>query len=263
MLIDPRRSFLNYPGGFPGFNEGHPAARGIGQGVGFVGIAYQDNFLNVLDGGVGTVVGSSTPQLTDFGRAMTFAANALLSFPGFRAANDAANTIAAIYKPVSSSNTFLFQNSSTGSGVSFKMDTVGVNGLQFDPWGGSPALSTLVPVNGHTQFMAMSTDYSTAAYFIIADFNTGSVQIVSTTPPAVPTPPNGTYVVGNANTINVGAGGSLHALMFSPTFMSIAEMVQWAYDPWSLWYPSASRNFSVGVFVPPPVLTFGLAAAEW
>jgi hypothetical protein len=245
MLIDPRRSSLNYPlGAMPGFNETHPASRGIGPGSGFVGVAMGDNFLNLLDGGVGTKSGGGaiTANYSEFGPAITVTGTSVLTYPGFPTTFDAANTMGAIYWLANTTDiTFLIHSSSANNGIELKTSGPG---LIFDVFGGTAVTFSSSLVAQQMLFLGLSGHYaSQTVNFVVMNLENGTLfKKVDTGFLAAGTAPNGTYSIGNSGSGVSPATGRLCASMMSPAYLSMSELVQWAYDPWSFWYPPVTRN---------------------
>lgn len=239
---------LAYPAGVaPGFDPTHPAAAAsMGYGHGFSGIASSGGITNILTGKSGTLVGAPTAKVLAMGPTINFGGGAstdAVTFAGQSTINDTAITLAGIVVMDTNAGTTqsIIQNDfGSASGVGIRNNT---GALQFYA---SSLGSNLSPffcfVVGVPTFFAVSVSGSLGtANFLSKRLDTGAVLTSSTTLAySITRAPNGTYVVGNSTSANQGCGGSIGAVMFAPTFMSGQQLLKWADDPWSFWYPNAN-----------------------
>ncbi len=241
----PLRNVLSYPVGIPaGFDPNHIASKGIALKHGFSGVAMGANFVNLLDGVVGSLTGTPTasigaigPNTQYNGQAQTVAS----SFAGQSTTKDTAATIAGIVllPSINGATSCLF--STTGSAAT---------GIQFF----YTATTGVINITGLTGTGGTNTSLAFAAnipYFVIASrsgdagtnsfllmrLDNGKIQTDTQTAVTLGGAPNGTYAVANTPGTARSFGGKIAALMFSPAYMPIPQMLQWAQDPWSFWYP--------------------------
>lgn len=232
---------LGFPAGrTPGFNPSHPASGGISAGRGFSGVASGGSFRSLITGKVGTLNNTPTGGIkANLGPIVNFTASADgLKFAGQSTANDSDFTIGAILSfNTLGSLSCVFGTSATGD--SLMLHKSAANVLAIRTGGGNqpsdaPALVASVPY-----FVAVSvtgTGAGTAKY-VQTNLSTGVVQ-TGTGQSAARTPgSDGTYVVGNWAFFSLPTLGNIAAIMYAPSFISSQQLMQWAQNPWSFWYP--------------------------
>lgn len=253
-----RPSPFAYPGGLPGFDPSHPAAQGMTPGHAFSGIA-NSGFINLLTRKAGTKVSTPAPAIIgSVGPSQLFSGGTQsFTFAGQSTKNDVSFTVAAIVQFTAvTTNTYFFSSSGAAStGFALGLSTVSLISLAFP--GGGTGLSIASPTftNGIPFFIAVSaTQVGSNFIWNYAIVNLQSGQIFSgsgTTASTGPVAPNGTYMVGNTPAGFHPANGNLAATMFAPAFFSKAQLLQWAQDPWSFWYPrSLDLSMMLGGIAP-------------
>ena len=221
---------LAFPSGArAGFNAVHIAAGGIR----FSGVAQSAGFLNLLNGKNGTNTGTPTVLIHGLlGPATTYPSNSdYTTFTGGPSVTDTETTFAAILVPNTLSG-FQYYFSDSGG------DALGVNGnLYYIRFGGTSNDSGLTLTVGVPYFLAASANAS-AVNFAVMRLDNGKF-VEATTASGTNLASTGTYRIATVP----GAGGSsglasVAAAMKNSKFMPAAALKQWAYDPWSFWYPT-------------------------
>jgi hypothetical protein len=231
---------LVFPGRLPGFNPNHLASGGIIKGTGLSWISKGANGQNLLNGAKGTVVGTAANIVgkifSPLGMTTGFvAANTnSLSYSGNTTTNNTSATFAAMfYTPTLTTGPYI-TNSSGSSGIGAGVSSAGALINSNFGQGGSGGAATIV-VN--TPYFAIWSISPSNINYLTLNLNNGKVTTQSVANSVVPTAPNGTYQIGSNSgdadfsTVNIAAA------MFSPNYLSIAQMRQWAQDPWAFWYP--------------------------
>lgn len=235
---------LGFPGGVrPGFDASHAAAKQIK----FSGVSRGANFGSILKGTVGSLTGTPTSAINAFcGVATNYSASTMNSaFAGFTTNTPAAFTFAVICVPVTLGGATQLIITDGASGSSAGTQGIGFNGS--NKWtvgiGSTPTFiatsSTPAVVANTPYFIAVSELGGTGYNIVVSNLRTGQTtsEVVATaTAISVWT---GTFNVGNQNAAN-GARvfqGLIAAVMCSEGYLSVPQLLQWAQDPWSFWYP--------------------------
>jgi hypothetical protein len=246
------RNPLAFPSGMvAGFDPSHPLSKNIR----FSGIASDGNFFNLLSNKPGTVVGAPSANIDAIlGSNATFTNSTdAANFSGQSTVNDGNVTICCIvyFNSVSASQA-LFASSSVNTGWRFAYDNPsgyfniiagGVTGINMG----------IAPVANVPYFLAASAS-STQSSVVLARLDTGKVTFATSTG-ASPVAPNGTYQVGN-DTFSEVAKAKISTVMFSASFTSLQQLLQFAQDPWSFWYPRKALQLVSGaaaVVYPPAI----------
>ena len=230
------RNPLVFPGGSPGFNPSHPAAKGIAHIHGFSGVATGSGFTNLVTGGVGvesTVMSFSSSNL---GPSLLLASGGTdsISFSGTTIADHTA-TMAVIG---------MMTASSTGQGL-MCTDFSGSGGFRFDigdfTLPGVIAITTIAPSINIPFFYASSkgpTAVNTVIkYLTNGELLTGVVADSST----ANTPGGATQLVGAQAGVSA-ITGNLNAAMWTPAFMNLPQLIAWSQAPWDFWYPPTEKQ---------------------
>lgn len=240
------RNPLAFPGGAPGFDPMHPAARGISLGHGFSGVASTGGFQSLLNGLPATIAGTpSAAILSSIGSCTYMGALSTnkLSFAGQSTATDVNATLAVVVMLSSlATASGFFETSGTNAGwrivARSSTGTFGMTAGGVSDFNSNITLSINVPY-----FVVASTKGGTSGTvvnYLVKNLLTGSVYTnVSTT--GNPTASNGSYLIG---TDGVGEylRGYIAAAMFAPTFIALPILLAWAARPWDFWYPSAVQT---------------------
>lgn len=245
-FVLPRASPFAFPGTRPGFSPNHPATAGITVFHGFSGISTSvpNGFINLFNGKKNTG-GALTGQkiLNPIGPAGTFSTTSNLSYTGQTAGVvDASITLGAIFLVSSGSGQqYIFSTSGTNAAWRFGRNA---SGNLFLVAGGVVQIDSTIPIANTSvpYFTAVSSSASAnKTNFLLLNLNNGAL-ITQTTTSASPTATNGLYFVGTAFDNNALVG-NLAAVMFSPIYLAMSQLLMWSADPWSFWYPNITPNF--------------------
>lgn len=229
---------LSYPiGRSAGFNPAHRAARGISGINGLSAIASGGNFISLLTGGAGTIGGAPVAGVRSIGPAVDFSAGATTqtTIPIANITNTQ-QTLAVIYFLKTFANTHMLQSGNANVGGAFLF--LDNNGF-VATFSGGAAVSSGIFASLLTvpYFAAVSVSSTLGTNFVVANLATGQTTIATGASVGTISAPGNFAIIGS-DVFNVNFLGYLSAVMFSPTYMSIPELVAWASDPWSFWYPS-------------------------
>lgn len=243
------RSRLGFPAGrAPGIDPSHVAMKGL---LRWSGIARANTFVEIINGGLGTVNGSPTGKVDgSIGPAFNTTTTAdCATFTGRSTATDANFTQAAIFRAAGINTGFqtyiadtnfahtLFSAQSFGGNVANGNLTINTTG-NTNTW----FVSTIIPVNGVPYFAAVSCN-GAVANFVATRLDTGQILTSAIVSTIAGIASNGTYSIAGNNVFNQNAQGPVSAAMFSTAFLSMQELVQWAADPWAFWFPRREQEF--------------------
>jgi hypothetical protein len=232
-----RRNPLAFPGRAPGFDPSHPASTNVILSA----IARADSaaFTNLLNGIASTTTGTISSRIDSIGPAVS--CTTTLSAAVFNSVTlqsaPAGMTFAAIFMVATVSDflNMLFTDGNNAlqigvtnySKVSLYTTTI-YDGLQY---------SYNVPY-----FLAISIT-SGAAVFVLKNLSTGSVISNTLTSVTMPTGiGNGINLVGRVSYGPQYLNGIMAAAMYSEEHLSLQQLLAWAADPWSFWYPATVEN---------------------
>jgi hypothetical protein len=88
---------------------------------------------------------------------------------------------------------------------------------------------------GIPYFLAVSCNAS-ATNFVMSRLDTGQIFTSSTTGISFAAP-NGTYRVGGGGAFHLTGSSEAACCFIGGSFLHLQEMVKWAADPWSFWFP--------------------------
>jgi len=247
------RRGLAYPAGFaPGFDPSHPAA---GPKARFSGIALGGNFVSLFRGNSGSTSGTLIAGIDGrIGPLTKFTGTGPSStFSGQSAVNETSWTIGAIFISNGPGSDVYFCTSSAAGGGQVYLNTnvTTTFGITASGGGGS-ATSGIAAVSGVPYFVAGSVN-SSASNFVVKRLDTGQIFTAQSSGITTATP-NGTYMVGSRAALdNNSCAKGLAAVMATAQFCSLQQLLIWAADHCSFWYP----------FNTPSILTaLGAAAAS-
>lgn len=131
-----------------------------------------------------------------------------------------------------------------GNGVAFAYNVGSINAFVNSGAVSHDFLSVALNV---PYFVAISIDSSNTWNAVATNLMTG--QIRAATKFATATVPSaGTGIChGNSYNHNQPLNGYLAVSMYSNKGMTLADMLQWAADPWSYWYPDNTDDEIVGI----------------
>ena len=250
-----RQSPLIYHGGRPGFDPVHPASNGIR----FSGVASNKDFINLLaTPPLGVATGSSLVVDGLIGQAAKFSGfGHWVKFSGQSTANDQAATVGCILRlnALSGTPTIFASAATTATGYALQINSSGAMTF-YNNASGITGASSFSLIAGTAYFLGGSYN-SGVANFVAVNLQNGQIQTSSTTGMSTAnTAPDGAYLIGSDQFGNSSAS-SIAAIMVSSNLMSIQQLLQWAQDPWSFWYPNhfdLENILSAPVIIVPDVL---------
>jgi hypothetical protein len=255
-LLFKRPNPLAFPGGSPGFDPSHVASRAVA----FSSASVNGNHTNLLRGQPGTIQGSPSAFIDgNIGPATKLALNGQdgLLFSGVGPSGVLsynAITLAGIFVIDTSNENFnaiISTDAGNQQGHYITQDTSSFNALMWTSSGVAVNHLPFVVLPATPYFVAISSVVASAidpAHGVVVNLLTGQIQtfsgLISSILSANPT--SGTYCVGNIGTsLNFGFGGKIAATMVSKAKLSLPELLQWAQDPWSFWYPRKTDFLSL------------------
>jgi hypothetical protein len=257
-----KRPLLAYPGGNPGFDPSHMAA----GGTRFSAIATGNGFINLMKGAAGVITNAPAAVIDGrIGPSVKFANSTdAVTFANQSVAIDASCTFGCIFIPNASiGNATLISTSSNASGgfrlsLNSLVPIVTVNGNS------GPIMTGTSLVIGVPYFCGFSYSPNVAsnATFVLMRLDTGAILTSSPAYGALSSQASsGTYSVGTRVSGNLVSDSTIAAIMYSSALMSKAQLLQWAQDPWSFWYPQKfDLNMMLGASSSSNV--FNISAAE-
>lgn len=142
-------------------------------------------------------------------------------------------------------NSAILMNSGNAAGAQLNLPGPTFIGFVFPNGGTTIATTSIVSLtSGRSYFIAAS--FSVAASLlnaVVLDLSNGVIK--SQSRPQTSTgmfKPNGTYRVGNASGSFQQTWGKIAAVAYLADFLSVPQLAQWAFDPWSFWYPFPSLS---------------------
>ena len=243
-IILRRPNRLIYPGTRPGFDPSHPASAGFAglRGFSVVASTGQINFNSVTTGAAGVVsnVGSSTTVIDSIigPSFVTMGSSVAIQFksPGIV---DTQCTVAAIVREKTNFGVTIFTNCSAAGGIRF--DETNSRNLQLTfPYVAALTASSFAILDVVPFFVAASAIGNGPLNYVATNLQTG--QIFSSATTTGGSSPNGTidsnYYLGLAPTAGASPfDGLIAAVMYSPKYLTMLQLLQWAQDPWAFWYP--------------------------
>jgi hypothetical protein len=215
------------------FDPAHLAA----QNTRFVGIPGGGNFVNLLNGGVGTLAGTPTSSIDSaVGSFCKFPSTTAVTFANNPATADTNFTIAAILRVPTAAGDYVFENSTNGTGgVALRVASTGNVSVRYV--GPGTLATTLSCPAGLPFFVAVSGSGATVLNSVCTHLGTGAIQATTRAGNAIGAS-NGTYIIGDIDTLaaNNSFVNPLGPVMFSANYLSLAQLTQWAQNPWSFWY---------------------------
>jgi len=250
---------LQYPGGMPGFNPSHPASKNIGFSLVPMGASVVDLITckkaNQVPGGNPTYqvlsgLGPSAQVLSNGTPELWYAGGSFVS------GKTAPFTLAAIVQFVAVGNLqYFLHNDSRQATTVNNGGRIGIYNATLQPNSFFLATANFVVDPNNANFVAVANvpyffaaSYNgTTANMVLARLDNGRIfsQVVSSTLTVAASD-------GGAGILNYGSDGtdggsfgidgSLAAAMCNYSYMSIPQLLVWASDPWSFWFPRAQQN---------------------
>lgn len=248
LLFNPYRNPLSYPAGYAtGFDPGHLAAKKTYFSAVSNGTRSMRNILTGASPNANTT--SSGKVYGPIWACPTIANFQHMSFDGFPTDTPSQMTQAGIFV---NNNPASIQSAWGDGGTSANEYTGGMGTVQLTATGEftwrvrgiSSRATGWTIASGVPYFFCASAIKGSGAEdikLLLLDLNTGVLRFgfYGGDNNAV-TAPTGTITIGNPNN---GQGWHIAAAMSSRVALSMPEMLQWAQDPWSFWYPNPGDNW--------------------
>ena len=219
---------LGYPAGFlPGFDSSHAAS----QSTKLSAIASGTTYINMLTGKSTAVSGAQTANMAFIGPSVSGAGGSscnLFTSP-FGTGTPTALTLALILIPVSSTTNVVIL-----VGANDILEIVSL----VPEWAASSTVSSgLSLVLNNPYFVAASALSGTTFNFVTLNLLTGKLQSASVSSAATLGALAATWTIGGSvGSTRVGSKIAACAVTFN--YLSLTQLLAWAADPWSFWYPS-------------------------
>jgi hypothetical protein len=111
-------------------------------------------------------------------------------------------------------------------------------------------------------FLIVSILYGTTINYLAENLLTGQIQFVSSTDAS--TPPSGLtncWMIDDSANEPMNAPGGVACGCITNSFLNQSQMMQWAADPWSYWYPR--KKYSIVRAAAPAGTLFRPSWSEW
>lgn len=207
------------------------------------------SFINLLTGFPGVVTSSGgfpkTSIQSGIGPTQLFdtSGTGVIKFAGMPTTADTQFTIAAIFVPTSAGlNASMLSNSDNGTGIYLRLNGASII-MQYAGIGGNSFNSSFAVNNPY--FVAVSQTTTSIFNAVFVDLRTGSTVSTINGTGSTMVAPSGTYSIGGFNGGNA-SGCYMGPVMYASACMELTELLQWADDPLSFWYPQDMFNTSVG-----------------
>lgn len=240
-LLLRRPSPFAFPGGNPGIDPSHPAAKNLLIST----VALNGSHVDLRNGVTGVITGSPTKLIDGvLGPAVAFSGTTdKLNFANFPTTSFTVGTAAVILRINAQGQISDICGDANGTTAGFGLGHdsltwhIRCGGLFLD------VTSLPAPITGETYFYAVSVfgGNSPLPIFVLVRLSTGQVWYLTghagfSTPATITG--TGNYVVGNRDTtVNRQALANIAATMRSNVYLPLPQMLAWAQDPWSFWYP--------------------------
>ncbi len=239
MLLAPP-SNLEFPAyRAPGFDPTHPASPGLF----YSGIAVSGSFVNLLTGAPASITGTVSAIMTPQGpgaRCVTTLSGLVAATPASVAAS--AITFGAIITLTASIATGVFLQINGGSSSYLYQ----ASRVLFMAAGGSTFSSGVTLALNVPYFVAVSYNGSTARW-VVANLNTGQItQATTSATHTIGTLGGSTTFVSGGTSGAYFMDGQINAGMCAlNNWLSAAQLLAWAADPWAFWYPDDDLDFRI------------------
>lgn len=245
-FLTRHRNPLAYPAGIPpGFDPNHLAS--TGKFV-FSAVAQGGNLVSPKDGKTGVLASTPVPAVYAInGPATVFDTSAdYIEFSGMPQNSPTFSTIAGIIQfigvPGAANQNIFYEDNTIANGVGVRLNTSAK--WTFIMASVAAVASTFASaVAGVPYFYAISHANSSHVNFVVARLDSGQVyaETVSSASTAL-TSSVASCRIGN-NNASAFSNAGISCKMFSRGYLSITELLAWAEDPWSFWYPNPGDNW--------------------
>ena len=244
-ILPFRPNRLAYPGSSPGIDFSHIAMKGMQTA--FSVVPNGANFFNYASAQAGTVA-NGTPTYSLYGSVgpnVYFGTSQWITFANQSTAKATVNMACiATFTSTSGFRPFFCNSTDSSKGIDYCI----LSGITVAFRNGDNVTLVASPATNVPYFIATSSYHPAAGAPISYSLNAVVVNLltgqvftkVASNTSGGPTAANGSFVLGTDATPN--AVGAYIAAAFLGTstgtsLLSIPELLQWAQDPWSFWYP--------------------------
>lgn len=232
---------LVYPVGRPGFDPSHPASNGAQPKRYFIGYPSNGTYVSTQDGSaVGAVTPFATGKITAFGPAILINTGGAdkIAITGLDATTVPPGvTYAAFVQWNAFTGGAQYQTLMAGSGSQI----FGLNlTAKLNLFVSSDNAATFGPALNTPYFVCVSAS-SAGLNLVMTNLLTGQVFSQAKTGVAVGAS-NGSLFIGNSSAGTQPTDGLIGNVAYLPTYLSMPQVLAWAADPWSFWYPPAMQQ---------------------
>lgn len=239
------RTGLAYPAGIKaGFDPSHIAVQGQVTGRIFSAVAHNRNMVSLLRGLPGALGATAITFGMDgiAGPTAVFTDNSTTcttGFSGHTTGTDAVCTMAYIGVFPSAPTATAVLNSSNAS----NRMAMGIVGGFYNVYVGTAFtdVSSGIPVLTGAPFFLCCSLRTGASNFVLVNLATGKVTTAISATAFTNNTTDGIFQVGANSQVN-STNLNLSAVMYSPKSMNMSQLLKWAADPWSFWYPQQARS---------------------
>jgi hypothetical protein len=231
-LPNIRPNLRAFPGTAPAINVSHPAYNKLRV----AGVAIGSGVVNLANNRPATL-GGATVVSTTAGPGVAGASGAPVAYQNFVTETTATVTLSAIFVYTTLSATRIIFG---GSGI--QLASLGPSNVQIIVSGVGIALTPTLPtlVNGHTYFFAASSNTSAPRISVVlADLTTGALFTATGT-----TAINAVLTPSTPFTGLQSFNSRINAQSWSSAPLTLQQLLQWAQNPWSLWYDRSTSNLA-------------------
>jgi hypothetical protein len=234
---------LAYPGNrLPGFDPSHPAS----QSSYFSAISSGANFVNLKNGRPGVISGAgfSTSVFGQIGSVTVgdTSVGKKSSFSGIPIVNQSRILMASIFyvAAIQGSTSMSVGCSTTTNGQGWYM-YIPNNSPNLQAYNGAAVNSGIPMVANVPYFAAFSASVAANnVNFCLANLSNGTVKTGTAACGSVTTADGGCIVGGDS--FGQTFVGGIAAFMFSNVYLGLPQLLAWAADPWSFWYPPVQQQ---------------------
>lgn len=234
-----RRRGLIYPGGFrPGYDPTHIAA----ANTQFSAISQNGSFVNLVPG-FGSLLPSTINGTVGYiidggiGPAKTPGTNNSYIFTSAAVTYSDNIVMAAIIRTSASDNSGIFTN--TGTNVSAaQLAVFGGSQLYLSPNSGGD-IGSGISLSANTPYFVVGTKTNLGTFnFLALNLNTGKITTSTVAFSLSGVTGQSGYTIGYEYEYGDFFQGRIAAVMHANNFLTMSELLTWAADPWSFWYPT-------------------------
>lgn len=239
----PLRDKLAFPAGVaPGFDPTHIAAQGAQLSAVFSG----GNFLNVAPGFcslLGTISGTPASVLDGaLGPAKNVGTSYSVAFGSSAPAISGSVTMAAIIRVPATSNSGILHNASAASTGGTVLACF-ANNLYLANLAATTDINSGVQIaTGDPYFVAASLRGGVQVDFVAANLRTGQIQTATVTTTVNASATGSGFTIGEEYEYGTFFNGKIAAVMAAAGYVPLSQLLAWARDPWSFWYPDAAAD---------------------